>query len=428
MQKMGENRSLGMKSYSQHELKNVIKDRHSEKNQENPFKNLNAAVNELNGNSVKPKHMSLKQENFDSESTTIDKRKYERRRSVRRDSGSLMQKEIKEETIEFSEEDTLRITAQFDSLPKNVEELDQENMRKRNPEFDVFYMSVNQELELPSRPINKYKPFEKNEGSFLLQNEIEVSKKNQSTKKTQIPRDYKHDSKNDRFNSKKMKKSKLNEKTNQLSINLRKGSPCRAEVDLFASQNISPPIDTVANIKKVESSYSPSQSEIENIDPLEKHPASLNFQPSQRLSFSSSASCTEKGHRKQVPSTRYDNAEELEASEVSGEGDFEAEKRCSVLSPEGIREKYEGILKQNTFNQESSRTHKSFMSGLTDTEFVKEANRTIIDKEKGVKARGLSQNRLDNVWKKKQVCKYSFLTIYSQRLLDPWDGIPQKSR
>ena len=78
------------------------------------------------------------------------------------------------------------------------------------------------------------------------------------------------------------------------------------------------------------------------------------------------------------------------------------------MSHEGIREKYEGILKQNTFNQQSDRTHKSFMSGLTDTEFAKEANRTIMDKEKGVKARGLSQNRLDDAWnKKKQVCFYA---------------------
>lgn len=238
-----------MKSYSQQELKSAIKERHAGKTHENPFKNLNAAVNELNGNSVKPKQMMSKEDHYDSEATTIDNRRYGRRRSVRKDSGSLMQKEIKEDTVEINEEDTLRITAQFDSLPKNVEEYDKQSLKKKNPEFDVFYMSINQELELPSRPIHRYKPFAESDGSSLLQNEIEVGKKNQSTKKPQIPRDYKNDSKNDRLNSSKYKKPQLQNKPHQLSINLRKGSPCRAEVDLFPSQKTSSQIETVTNIK-----------------------------------------------------------------------------------------------------------------------------------------------------------------------------------
>lgn len=127
----------------------------------------------------------------------------------------------------------------------------------------------------------------------------------------------------------------------------------------------------------------------------------MNLKPSQRLSFSSSASVNDKGHRKQAPSTRYDNAEEIDVSEVSAEDDFEAEKDILFCHMKTL-EKYEGILKQKTFNQDNNRTHKSFMNGLADTDFAKEANKTTVEKESGVKARGLSQNRLDNVWKRKQ--------------------------
>ena len=325
-------KSLGMKSYSQHNLVAAVKKSHYDDKTDNPFKNLNAAVNELNGSSIKPKLIHDKDQHPDSKTTLIENMKVAISHRMRRDSGSLMKKDLKEDTMEINEEDFGRATANFDV--SNTEEAHPHDPKNKK-EFDVFYMSVNEELVQSNLSKGTNEKTKELNGKLK---DLTSSKKPQSSRKPAIPRDYKNDSRHDRINSNRMRRPyvQMKKKTHQLSINLRKGSPMKAEVDLMTSHHKSnDPSRSIITIQDISKQASIEQ-ERENIHPLpykdeiqiidQNHSAHKMevlstqntpiLQPNSRLSSSSNANSVmniksdvsgAKSHSKQNPSTRYDN-------------------------------------------------------------------------------------------------------------------------
>lgn len=136
--RFGEERKLIHKSFSQVELTNKLKENHSQKQVEekvDPFQNLNAAVNVLNSSSVKRNSMLPSEEDLSSENPTTESRTHRDRRKARRQSGSLMKKELAEE-YEFPNEEGFKDTVKIE------ESLTSPNNRA-NPNYGKLYHKHN---------------------------------------------------------------------------------------------------------------------------------------------------------------------------------------------------------------------------------------------------------------------------------------------
>lgn len=136
---MNEHKRSIHKSFSQAELKSAMKEQHERSVHENPFKNLNAAVNELNDNGVTRPSMLPKEDHYDTEATSVDQKKYEMKRNSRRHSGNLIQKEIVEETVEI-DDDSYKQTAHFtNKQPEN--DIDEQEALGKCIISHLFYYS-----------------------------------------------------------------------------------------------------------------------------------------------------------------------------------------------------------------------------------------------------------------------------------------------
>jgi len=120
-----EQRKFVHKSLSQADINQGYKNKLEKGNEDNPFQNLNAAVNILNRSSAKRDNMLPKdsQEHFNSKSKpkdannciTNDKHDFHKSKT-RKHSGHLIQKLICEESMESSQEIVNKDTVNFDQL------------------------------------------------------------------------------------------------------------------------------------------------------------------------------------------------------------------------------------------------------------------------------------------------------------------------
>lgn len=325
------------KSLSQAEIVSAVKQQHEVSIRDNPFQNLNAAVNELNDYSIKRQKMLPKDDLYDSEATTLDRRQYEGKRNYRRHSGSLSKKELAEDVVEIHEEDSHRQTAHFKPLPEyNSSDTIETVNKNSNDMFKETMLSVNEELVFYPKASESQTSRRHDSVGGVPRYDQDLKSKPMSSRKPHIPKDPR----DHRFHghSKQIKKSQVqkNKKAHQLSINIRKASPIKAEVDLYTTHSrISEQSESIPNIKSLDirDDFVPGELEIENIKPEytsrkpkeedEVRGIKLYNEPpvraSNRLSFSSSHDSEFKeplseniqnrqSQRKQVPSTRYDQA------------------------------------------------------------------------------------------------------------------------
>ena len=135
------------KSFSQEEIITAVKQSHDSKSKDCIFQNLNAAVSELNGSAIKRKSMLPGEDSYKVTPSIISSSKVVGKQNHRRLSGSLIQKEIPEDSIESTEEELAKMTAQFNNMDEDTNE---ETLKKK--EYTVLKddfapeMSVNQEL------------------------------------------------------------------------------------------------------------------------------------------------------------------------------------------------------------------------------------------------------------------------------------------
>lgn len=238
------------KNLSQAEIISAVKQTHLNKTRDGIFENLNAAINELNGSSIKPRSMLPKDDHYETEATSNDLNALEIVKK-RRLSGNMAQKDSVEVSVDANDEESAKVTAHFNNFMIEQRESNVRKYNVLNEEFEPE-MTVNEELlqfqlhrpqtsrkETPSHHL----PKPKNESiskNYLI-----------SSSRSKIPKDP--NTKRFGMHSNRIKRSQLrNNKTHQLSINLRKGSPIQAEVDLFSSNSIvKDPLDNIVNIKNM---------------------------------------------------------------------------------------------------------------------------------------------------------------------------------
>jgi hypothetical protein len=234
---------------SQAEITSAVKQNHFNKEKDPIFENLNAAINDLNVSSIKPKSMIPRNDLYETEATSNDSNTL-RIVKTRRLSGQMVKKDIIEDSVEANEEDPAKATAHFNSYTLEKRDVNARKYNELNDEYDPV-MTINEEL-LQYQPLrSQTSRHEKISHPIPRPNKENINAKALiSSRHSKIPRDP---STNKRFemHSNRIKRSQLHKnKTNQLSINLRKGSPIQAEIDLSLSKSIvKDPIEKLAKFK-----------------------------------------------------------------------------------------------------------------------------------------------------------------------------------
>ena len=206
---------------------------------------------------------------------------------ARRQSGNLRQKHLHEESMEESQEFVFRDTANFDELNLFIHEgVDSDDDKDVASNIQFKSMNARMSNECP-RPNNRYakntslpstnshasKP---SSSSSAYPKEDLKSSKSQRTFSSRRPYISKEQSRYDQHAKPKNNNSKpifhKNKKANQMSINLRKGSPIKAEVDLFTTNSNS--VESHKNFSSFNKNYDKSDRkkndhDIENINPGE---------------------------------------------------------------------------------------------------------------------------------------------------------------
>jgi hypothetical protein len=179
--------------------------------------------------------MIPKNDHYETEATSNDSNTFKTVKA-RRLSGNMVKKDINEDSVEANDEDPAKATAHFNSYTLEKRDGNVRKYNELNDEYDPV-MTINEEL-LQYQPLkSQTSRHEKISHPIPRPNKENISTKG-SSRHPKIPKDP---STNKRFemHSNRIKRSQLHKnKTHQLSINLRKGSPVQAEVDLYPSKSI----------------------------------------------------------------------------------------------------------------------------------------------------------------------------------------------